>query len=342
MKAAYLVSSQKIEMRDIAEPSVKPGTVKLKMGVCGVCGSDVHFFEHGRIGDFVVKYPFILGHEGSGTVVEVGEGVTHLKVGDRVAIEPGIPCGHCEFCFKGLYHLCPDVQFFAAPPVDGCLMDYVVHPAEWCFKLPDNMSLAEGALVEPAAVGINGAVKGGVSLGDDVLVFGAGCIGLVTLTACQAYGATRVIVVDIVDKRLETAREMGAITINSAKEDVVAKVMELTGGKGVPVVIDCVGANQTVLQGIDALKPAGTFVLVGLAAQTLNNITPGSLVFKNLTLKTVHRYHNMYPTTIAAISAGKLNLSKIVSNVYKFEDTHKAFAETVADKENIVKSVIEF
>ena len=179
----------------------------MKLEYVGICGSDLHYYEHGRIGNYIVEPPFVLGHEPGGTVVEVGKNVTHLKAGDRVALEPGKTCGHCEFCRTGRYNLCPDVIFFATPPVDGVFQEYIAHEAALCFKLPDNVSTMEGALIEPLAVGFHAARQGGAHMGQTAVVTGAGCIGLVSMMALKALGVTTVYVVDIMEKRLEKATD---------------------------------------------------------------------------------------------------------------------------------------
>ncbi len=256
-RACVLTALKTMEFREVPMPSPGPGEILMKMEAVGICGSDAHYYNHGKIGDFVVEFPFILGHECAGTIVGLGEGVTDLEVGDRVALEPGVPCGKCEQCRGGRYNLCPDVKFFATPPYDGCLMNYVTFPAEFAFKLPDNVSSVEGALIEPLAIGINAALTGGVKLGDTVLIFGAGCIGLVSLLAAKAYGATQVIVSDILPNRLAVAEKLGATVINSKEKDVVAEVMRLTGGKGAQVVLDCAGFSQTVADSMRAAAIAG-------------------------------------------------------------------------------------
>ncbi len=340
--AAFLTELEKIEFREVEVPKPGEQEVLVKMEAIGICGSDVHYYSHGKIGDFVVEFPFILGHECAGTVVEAGSGVQHLKVGDRVALEPGVPCGSCEFCLSGKYNLCPEVKFFATPPYGGCLMNYVSHPARFAFKLPENVSSVEGALVEPLAIGINAALTGGVKLGDTVVVFGAGCIGLVSLLASKAYGATRVIVVDVIEKRLAVARGMGAIALNAKECDVLEEIKNLTEGKGAQVVIDCAGTNTTLCQTVHAAKPGGTIVWVGLATDTVNGLQIGPVSTGELTIKSIFRYKNLYPTTIAAIADGKINISGIISDTYRFEDTPRAFAETLKNAQNIVKSVIVF
>ena len=233
MKVAVMLGIGRMgfEERDI--PKAKDNEVLVKLEYVGICGSDLHYYETGAIGDYVVKPPFVLGHEPGGTVVEVGKNVKHLKVGDRVALEPGKTCGHCEFCRTGNYNLCPDVVFFATPPVDGVFQEYVAHEADLCYKLPDHVSTMEGALIEPLAVGFHAAMQGGARAGQTAVVMGAGCIGLVTMMALKAMGVSKVYVVDIMEKRLQKALELGADgVINGAQADAVEEVRKLTDGKG--------------------------------------------------------------------------------------------------------------
>ena len=253
-RAFFLTAPKTLEMREIAMPVPKAGEVMIKIGAVGVCGSDVHYYSRGRIGDFIVQYPYILGHECAGIVVELGEGVKNLKVGDRVALEPGIPCGKCQMCKTGHYNLCPDVKFFATPPVEGCLMEYVVYPEEYTFKLTDNMTLEQGALVEPMAIGMNAALTAKVKAGDCVLIMGAGCIGLVTMLAAKANGAAKIIVSDVLKLRLDTALRLGATAAINSREDMYKEVMRLTNGEGPDVVIDCAGFSETVKSTKDSLK----------------------------------------------------------------------------------------
>ncbi len=210
MKTAVMEGIGKMGFEERSIPTPKADEVLVKLDYVGICGSDLHYYETGAIGDYVVKPPFVLGHEPGGVVVEVGENVRHLKAGDRVALEPGKTCGHCEFCKEGKYNLCPDVVFFATPPVDGVFQEYVAHEANLCFKLPDNVSTLEGALIEPLAVGFHAAIQGDAHLGQKAVVMGAGCIGLVTMMALKARGVSQVYVVDIMEKRLEKALELGA------------------------------------------------------------------------------------------------------------------------------------
>ena len=342
MKVAVMLGIGKMgfEERDIPQP--KDDEVLVKLEYVGICGSDLHYYESGAIGDYVVKPPFVLGHEPGGTVVEVGKNVTHLKVGDRVALEPGKTCGHCEFCKTGRYNLCPDVVFFATPPVDGVFQEYVAHEAGLCFKLPDNVSTMEGALIEPLAVGFHAARQGGAQAGQVAVVTGAGCIGLVSMMALKAMGVSKVYSVDVMDKRLDKALELGADgVINGSREDAVKKVMELTGGMGCDLVIETAGTEITTRQAVQMTKKGATIVLVGYS-KTGEIKMPISLALdKELTFKTVFRYRHIYPMVIDAVASGRVNLKGIVTNEFALDDIQEAMDESVNNKADIVKAVVK-
>ena len=342
MKVAVMLGIGKMgfEERDIPQP--KDDEVLVKLEYVGICGSDLHYYESGAIGDYVVKPPFVLGHEPGGTVVEVGKNVTHLKVGDRVALEPGKTCGHCEFCKTGRYNLCPDVVFFATPPVDGVFQEYVEHEAGLCFKLPDNVSTMEGALIEPLAVGFHAARQGGAQAGQVAVVTGAGCIGLVSMMALKAMGVSKVYSVDVMDKRLDKALELGADgVINGSREDAVKKVMELTGGMGCDLVIETAGTEITTRQAVQMTKKGATIVLVGYS-KTGEIKMPISLALdKELTFKTVFRYRHIYPMAIDAVASGRVNLKGIVTNEFALDDIQEAMDESVNNNADIVKAVVK-
>ena len=273
--------------------------------------------------------------------MEVGKNVTNVKPGDRVALEPGKTCGHCEFCRTGRYNLCPDVVFFATPPVDGVFQEYAAHEAALCFPLPENVSTLEGALIEPLAVGFHAANQAEAGPGQTAVVLGSGCIGLVTLLALRARGVTRIIVTDVMEKRLEKARELGAWqTVNSAQEDAVQAVLSLTGGMGADVIVETAGTQATSRQAVELAKKVAVIVFVGYT-KTGEVTLPMSLALdKELTFKTVFRYRHIYPMAIEAVASGAINLSGIVTNFFEFDDIQNAMDRSVSDKANIVKSVI--
>ena len=341
-KTFYMTGIEKLEVGEAPMPQVGPDDVMIKIRSVGVCGSDLHYYRSGSIGDFKVEFPFVLGHEAAGVIEAVGENVKTLKRGDRVCMEPGVPCMKCEECLTGHYNLCKDVKFWATPPYDGVLSEYVSHPAAFTFKIPDNMSFTEGALVEPLAIGLHACNQGGVKLGQTVVIMGAGCIGLVTLLAAKAYGATKIIVGDVLDKRLDKARELGAIAFNTKETDFAQEVMKLTDGRGADVCIDCAGFSATVDACLTVAKPAGTVIIVGLGEDRVNGFNTGIMSTKELTVKSIFRYRNLYPTAINAIADGRINVGAIVSHRFKFDDTIEAFATCTKDIRNVVKGVIEY
>lgn len=341
MKVAVMHRPMSIQLEQRPIPECGENEVLVKLEYVGICGSDLHFYEHGHIGECRVSYPFVLGHEPSGTVVRVGTGVKGLKVGDRVCLEPGKTCGHCEFCKSGKYNLCPEVQFFATPPYDGVFQEYVSHPEELCFLLPDNVSTMDGALIEPLAVGFHAAGQAGAHVGQIAVVMGAGCIGLVTLMALKAYGVQKIISVDIMDNRLNKAREIGAWqVIDGTKENVVERILQLTGGMGADVIVETAGTEITTNQAIHAAKRGSTIVLVGYSASGKVTIPTGLVLDKELIFKTVFRYRNIYPMAIEAVSSGVVGIRKIVTNVFELDDIQQAMTACVQDKKNIVKAVV--
>lgn len=339
--AVYVTENRKMVVRPAAMPKVGDHDVLIKMKSCGVCGSDVHFYEHGEP-EFRDVYPFILGHEGAGEVVQVGSAVKTLKVGDRVCIEPGIPCRTCEWCTSGKYNLCPNVVFPSAPREHGILRQYVSHPAEMCFRLPDSMSFEEGALIEPLAVAMTAAREAGAKIGQSAAILGSGCIGLVTLLALRAMGLSKITVVDLFDIRLNKARELGAWqTVNARERDAVAEVVHLHAGIGPDLVFETAGSTVAASQTIKMVKRGGTVMIVGnVVGQT--PIDFQLMTNKEVTIKTNFRYRNIYPTTVDAVASGRVNVKSIISRHYALKDTWQAFEDCITEKASMVKAVIKF
>ena len=342
MKVAIMTDVAKVELTEREIPKPAANEVLVRVEYVGVCGSDIHYYENGGIGPNIVKPPFVLGHEAGGTVVEVGTSVTHLKPGDRVALEPGKTCGHCEFCKTGRYNLCPEVIFFATPPVDGVFQEYVAHEADLCFKIPDNMDTMEAALIEPLSVGFHAARQGNARMGMTAVVTGAGCIGLVSMMALKAMGVTRIIAVDVMPKRLEKALELAATdAINGKETDTVEEVLKLTGGMGPDLVIETAGSEITARQAIQFCKKGGTIVLVGYSASGEMTLPMSLALDKELTFKTVFRYRHIYQLAIQAVSSGRVNLQGIVTNIFSLDDIQNAMEQSTKNKADIVKSVIK-
>jgi len=337
-----MTSARKMEIRETPMPQAMPGQVVVKLEYVGICGSDVHYYESGRIGGNIIMGDFILGHECAGVVSGVGEGVSGLSVGDRVALEPGQTCGSCEYCLSGRYNLCPGVVFLATPPVNGCFSNYIAFPAKLAFKLPPNISTREGALVEPLAVGLEAATVGGVRLGCSVAVLGAGCIGLVSLLASKAMGASEVAITDVVDLRLSKATELGAtLAVNAAKQDAAKALMEASGGRGYDVVIEAAGAVASMQQSPLLVKRGGTIVLVGLSQEGTYPFNFAALMGRVAEIKTIFRYKNQYPVAIGALASGKIDVSGIVTHEYAFDDIEEAFRVNIEERSSVVKIVIK-
>jgi len=342
MNAAVMTELGKIEIMRAPIPSPGEGEALIRIECVGVCGSDLHYFESGRLGARIIKPPFILGHEACGVVEKTGPGVASPKPGDRVALEPGKACGRCAFCRKGEYNLCKGVTFFGSPPTDGVFREYVVHDAALCFPLPKNMTAIEGALIEPLAVGFYAALRSDAKIGLTAAVTGAGCIGLMSMLALRAMGVSDIFITDIEQKRLDKAAELGAAAaIHAGKTDAVAEIMKLTDGEGCDLVIETAGAESSTVQAIRMTKKGATVMLVGQSPSGELKLPITDAIGKELTFLTIFRYRHAFPIAIGAVANGAVNVRNVATHVYSFGDIQKAFEQSLADKANIVKSVIK-
>ena len=328
MEALVLEEAHRITLRDIPiEQQVGPRDVRIRIHTVGICGSDVHYFQHGSIGPFVVREPMVLGHEASGTVVEVGQEVTHLKPGDRVCMEPGVPDSDSRATREGMYNLDPAVQFWATPPVHGCLTPYVVHPAAFTFKLPDNVSFAEGAIVEPLSIGLQAAKKAAIKPGDVAVVIGAGTIGMMTALAALAGGCSRAIVCDLVPEKLALIGDTpGVTTVDIRSQSAADVVAELTQGWGANIVFEASGSPKAFENIIDLLCPGGCLVLVGMPPRKVE-MDIVAIQCKEIRIESVFRYANIFPRAIQLISSGRINVKPFISRSFSFKDGVNAFDE---------------
>jgi L-iditol 2-dehydrogenase len=321
-RAAVLTRVAEIVLEE--RPVPKPGARELlvEVSAVGVCGSDVHYYKHGRIGDHVVRAPLVLGHESAGRVAAVGAEVTRHAVGDRVTLEPGVPCGRCRECRAGRYNLCSDVVFFATPPVDGAFANYVTIHEDFAFALPDALSDDVGALMEPLSVAIWACRKARVSAGDRVLVTGAGPIGLLVMQVARAFGATRVEISDVNERRLSMAERTGATRALLAGEAEPAEADAL---------IECSGNPAALQAGIRALRPAGTAVIVGMGPGATAEVPLALIQNREIWLTGTFRYANTYPTAIALAVDGRVDLQAIITGHYRLEDTEQALRAGLED-----------
>jgi L-iditol 2-dehydrogenase len=332
MRAAVLLGPGEVTLQDRPVPRPAHGEVAVQVVAVGVCGSDTHYYDHGRIGRFVVEQPLVLGHEAAGVIVELGEGVTGRYVGQRVSIEPGVPDMMCPQCLSGAYNLCPHMRFHATPPVDGTFTERVVVHAAFTHPVPDTMSDNAAALLEPLSVGVWACRKAGVSPGDRVLVTGAGAIGLVCLQTALAFGATEVTVSDVNPHRLALATDLGATQV------VDASAATSWSGDPPTVLLECSGNAQATRWGVGLLDLGGRAVLVGMGGESLD--LPLSVVQeRELHVSGVFRYANTWPTAIDLVATGRVDLDRLVTSTFTLADT--AHALTAArDDPRSVKAVV--
>lgn len=334
-RAAVMYGTHDVRLEDkpVPEPGAKEVLVEIK--AVGVCGSDVHYYEEGRIGTFVVEEPLILGHEAMGTIIGLGEDVTKHEVGERVALEPGVPDMTCRECRAGRYNLCPNVRFFATPPIDGAFTNYVTIHEDFAFTLPDKLSDNAGALIEPLSVGIWSCRKAGIEAGDHVLVSGAGPIGLLAMQVALAQGATEVTITDVAPARLEMAQKTGATrTINVAEEPLE------DAGVEVDALIECSGNQRALNDGIRCIRPAGTAVVVGMGPGEESSIPLAFIQNHEVWLTGTFRFANTYPAAIELAATGKVDLDAIVTGYYGLEDTEEALQATRKDPGNVKPMVV--
>ncbi|MPQ97104.1 alcohol dehydrogenase catalytic domain-containing protein [Modestobacter sp. I12A-02628] len=329
MRAAVLRAAGDVVVEERPTPSPGPGQVLVRVRSVGVCGSDTHYYEHGRIGRFIVESPLVLGHEAAGEVVELGEGVTGLVPGQRVSVEPGVPDLTCEQCLAGRYNLCPQMRFYATPPIDGAFAEYVLTHAAFAHPVPDGISDDAAALLEPLSVAVWACRKGRVSAGSRVLVTGAGPIGLLAVQTAIAFGATEVAVSDVNPARLALAGDMGATELVDARS---ASVLDLPRAPG--VLLECSGYPPAISEGIRALAPAGRAVLVGMGGDEVP--LPLSVVQeRELEVTGTFRYAGTWPTAIALVAAGRVDLDRLVTGSYPLERAADALTAGRRDQHSV-------
>jgi L-iditol 2-dehydrogenase len=333
MRAAVLRAPKDVVVEERPRPRPGLGEVLVRVDSVGVCGSDTHYYDHGRIGRFVVESPLVLGHEAAGVVAELGPGVTGPPPGQRVSIEPGVPDLTCPQCLAGRYNLCPDMRFFATPPIDGAFAEYVAVHAAFAHPVPDSISDDAAALLEPLSVGVWACRRARIDAGARVLVTGAGPIGLVCVQTALAFGATEVVVSDVNPVRLALARDLGATAVIDAR---TATVSDLDGAP--QVLLECSGFPPAIGEAIRALDRAGRAVLVGMGGDEIP--LPLSVVQeRELEVTGTFRYANTWPTAIALVAAGRVDLDRLVTGTFRLDEAAAALTAGQRD-EHTVKAVV--
>jgi L-iditol 2-dehydrogenase len=344
MKAMMLTGIKQMEMRDIPEPVlIKPDDVKIRMSTVGICGSDIHYYNQGQIGSQVVEYPFTVGHEGSGVVAEVGPAVKRVKPGDRIAIEPAMPCWKCDQCLAGRHHTCRNLKFLGCPgQAEGCLMEYIVMPETSCFPLTGSLTADHGSISEPLAIGIYAVKKSAGVKKMNIGIFGFGPIGMSVMLALKAHGAGNIYVTDLIDKRLEIALKEGAtLTANPGKEDAGEKI-KLTEPSGLDIAFECCGKQEAIDQAIGLLKPGGKLVVVGIPEFERWSLNVEITRRREISVQFIRRQVDCVDEALEMMGNGSISVSNMVTHRFSLDQAKEAF-DLVADyRDGVMKAMIDF
>jgi L-iditol 2-dehydrogenase len=344
MKAMMLTGIRQIEMKEIAEPLiVNPTDVKIKMSVLGICGSDIHYYTQGQIGSQIVEYPFTVGHEGSGVVTEVGNAVKRVKPGDKIAIEPAMPCWECDQCLAGRHHTCRKLRFLGCPgQAEGCLMEYIVMPEESCFPLSGKLTADHGSISEPLAIGVYAVKKTGGVKDLTIGILGFGPIGMSVMLAAKAQGVGGIFITDKIDERLLIAEKEGALyTGNPIKSDVVSDIVQKTT-LGLDVVFECCGQQEAFDQAVDMLKPGGKLLVVGIPEFERWSMDVETTRRREISLQFIRRQVDCVEPTLEMMKNGKINVDRMVTHRFPFSRSKEAFDLVASYGDGVMKAMIDF
>lgn len=341
MKAAVMHSEREISIETLPVPEINQDEVLIKVMAVGICGSDLHYYTHGRIGKYIVEKPFILGHECSGVITAIGSSVNQFKVGDRVAVEPGVTCGHCEACKEGRYNLCPDVEFLATPPFDGAFVQYIKMRQDFVFSIPDALSFEDAALIEPFSVGIHAAMRTKLQPGSTIAIMGMGPVGLMAVAAAKAFGAATIIVTDLEPFRLDAAKKLGAThVINIREQDALHEIKSITNGRGVDVAWETAGNPAALQSALTSVCRGGKLAIVGLPAQNEIPLDIPFIADNEIDIYGIFRYANTYPKGINFLASGIVDTSHLVTDRYSLADTHEAMERALNFKNECLKIMV--
>ncbi len=344
MKAMMLTGIRQMAMKEIPETLiVQPGDVKIKMAVVGICGSDIHYYTQGQIGSQVVEYPFAVGHEGAGTVVETGRNVKRVKPGDVIAIEPAMPCWECDQCLAGRHHTCRKLRFLGCPgQAEGCLVEYIVMPEESCFLLKRGLIPDHGAISEPLAIGVYAVKKSGGVKGLDVGILGYGPIGMSVMLAAKAEGAGSFTVTDKIQPRLAMALKEGATALFNPLEEDFTSMLKQHHPLGLDVVFECCGQQEAFDQAVDVLKPGGKLIVVGIPEFDRWSMSGELTRRKEILVQFIRRQVDCVNAALEMMENGKINVSNMVTHRFPFDKTKEAFDLVAAYSDGVMKAMIDF
>jgi len=344
MKAFKLTALREMKMLDVADPQLQqPTDVLVKLGAVGVCGSDIHYYATGRIGSLVVDFPFTLGHECAGTVVEVGNGVTRLAVGDRVAIEPAMTCGNCDQCLAGRENTCRNNRFLGCPgQAEGSLSEYVVMPEACCFEIDDGLDMGAATISEPLAIGVYSVEQSALARGAKIGILAMGPIGRTVLLPAQAKGCAAAYCTDLIDERSAAAERAGATWVgNPQREDVVAAILKREPA-GLDIVYECCGQQEALVNALDLLKPGGTLMLIGIPEVERISFAPEKMRRRELTIKNVRRQRGCVRAALDLIDRHRAQVDAMITHRFPFSETDSAFDMVASYRDGVVKAMIEF
>jgi len=342
MKAALLTATKKVEVREVPDPLLeKEADVLIRVGAAGVCGSDVHYYTEGRIGDQIVEYPFTVGHECAGVVEEAGRAVTRLKPGDKIAVDPAVVCGLCDQCLAGRPNTCRNLLFLGTPDqLSGCMCDFIVMPDQNCHLLGDGMTMEEGVLVEPLSTGVYSLkLLAGVRL-ERIAILGSGPIGLSVLLAARAAGVRTIYMTDKIEARVQAARKAGADwSGNPDKSDVVAEILTAEPGL-LDAVFECCGDQAALDQAVDLLKPGGKLVIIGIPVFDRTSFDAHRLRRKEISLLNVRRQRFCFPEAIQLIKDGRADVRFMATHEFRLKDTATAFELAAGYRDGVIKAIV--
>jgi len=343
MKAQMLTGIGQIELRDVPAPKILDSCdVLLRVEYVGVCGSDVHYYETGRIGSQIVKFHFTIGHECSATVIDFGPGVTHLKKGEPVIVEPAVSCGQCDQCRTGRPHTCRKLKFLGCPgQMEGCLSEFLVMPAACCFPTKGKITLEEGVLCEPFAIGVYAVQQSQLQPGQTAVILGAGPIGLSCLAAARGQSAVKIYMTEKIVERVKIAGNAGADWVGNPDSEDVVRAISNCHPQGVDVVYECAGQQETLDQAIEVLKPGGKLMMIGIPRHERVSFCPDLMRRKEITLINIRRQNHCTQKAIDLLAAGKVNLDFMITHTFVFSQTPQAFDLVAGYRDGVVKALIK-
>lgn len=342
MKALRLYAPRDLRIDDVPRPETGPGEALIRVRAVGVCGSDVHYYVDGHIGDAVPTLPFTLGHEFAGEIVGLGPGVDGPPVGTRVAADPAIPCGRCETCLDGNPNCCPNVRFPGSAPVEGSLSEYYAHPAELCVPLPESLDYADGAMLEPLGVVVHALTLAKIRPGDTVAIVGGGPIGLMILQVSLASATGAVYLIEPIAERRALAARLGASGVcDPTSDDPVEWLMDQTEARGVDIAIEAAWGAEAVGHAVRMARPAGKVLLVGIPREDIVTYPAGAARRKGLSILMSRRMKFVYPRAISLVARGVVDLGVFLTHRFPLERAAEAFELVASVSDGVVKAMID-